>query len=133
MAMTTPLWCLLPAVMLPYVWAGVSAPYRKQQLGVLDNKEPRKHIPKLTGKAARAYAAHLNAFEALAIFAPAVVTAHLAGADPVWSARLAIAWVVARSAHGVAYIADTDKLRSSLFFVAFASVVGLFVLAGMAR
>jgi uncharacterized MAPEG superfamily protein len=132
MAMTTPLWCLVPAVLYPYVWAGVSAPYRKKQLGALDNKEPRKTVPQLTGRALRAYSAHLNAFEALAVFAPAVLTAHVAGADAAWSARLAIGWVVVRFAHGIAYVADIDKLRSALFTVALLCALGLFVLAGTA-
>lgn len=132
MAMTTPLYCLVPAVLFPYVWTSVAAPLRKKQLGTIDNKHPRLQVPQLTGSAARAYAAHLNAFEALMVFVPAVLVAHVAGADPEWAARLAIGWVVARFLHGIAYIANIDKLRSSLFFVALLCALGLFVLAARA-
>ncbi len=130
--MTTPLWCLIPAIMFPYVWTGVAAPLRKKQLGSLDNKEPRRQAVEATGAAHRAYAAHLNAFEALQAFVPAVLVAHLTGADTVWSARLATAWVVLRFFHGVMYIANVDKVRSLLFGLALACVVGLFVLAAKA-
>jgi uncharacterized MAPEG superfamily protein len=132
MAMTTPLWCLVPAIMLPYVWSGVAAPMRKAQLGTIDNKHPRLQVPQLTGQAARAYAAHLNAFEALMVFVPAVLVAHVTNADPEWSARLAIGWVVCRSLHGIAYVANIDKLRSTLFALALACALGLFVLAARA-
>jgi uncharacterized MAPEG superfamily protein len=132
MAMTIDLYCLVPAVMLPYVWTGVHAPMRKKQLGTIDNKHPRGQVASLTGNAARAYAAHLNAFEALMVFAPAVIVAHITGADPVWSARLAIAWVVFRVLHGIAYVANIDKLRSLLWGLALACALGLFGLAARA-
>lgn len=34
--MTVPLWCLLGGVVLPYIWAGVSAPFRAKQLGSVE-------------------------------------------------------------------------------------------------
>ena len=80
--MTIALWCLLVAVILPYVWLPVAFGERKKQFGTVDNKQPRGQISKLEGKGARAYGAHQNAFEALAVFAPAVLTAHVAKADP---------------------------------------------------
>jgi uncharacterized MAPEG superfamily protein len=130
--MTIPLWCLLPAVLLPYVWTGFAAGARKQQFGTLDNKLPRLQQAKAEGAAARAQGAHANAFEALAVFAPAVLVAHIAHADPEWSMRLAVAWVVVRVLHGVFYLTDTDKVRSLCFGVGMLCAVGLFVLAGMA-
>ncbi|HVP30022.1 MAG TPA: MAPEG family protein [Myxococcota bacterium] len=127
--MTIPFWCLFIVCLVPYVWAPFSLPARRQQLGSVDNKNPRAQQALLTGRGARAVAAHKNAFEAIATFAPAVVVAHLAQADPVWSARLAETFVVARIAHGVLYLADLDLLRSLSFGVAMACTVGLFVLA----
>jgi uncharacterized MAPEG superfamily protein len=132
MAMTVPLWCIVPAIAFPYVWSGVGMPLRKKQLGTVDNRLPRAQVPKLEGAAARAYAAHLNAFEALAIFAPAVLVAHVAGADPVWSARLAIAWVAFRTLHGLLYVADIDKGRSVCWAMGIACALGLFGLAAKA-
>jgi uncharacterized MAPEG superfamily protein len=127
--MTVPFWCLFIACLLPYAWGAASIPERKSQLGSVDNKSPRAQQALLTGRGARAVAAHKNAFEAIATFGPAVVVAHLAGADPAWSARLAVAFVAARVLHGIFYLADLDLLRSAAFGVALACTVGLFVLA----
>ncbi len=131
--MTIALWCLLVAVILPYVWLPVAFGERQKQFGNVDNKQPRAQVAKLEGKGARAYSAHQNAFEALAVFAPAVLTAHVAKADPMLSGALAGVWVVCRFLHGVLYIADIDKARSGMFFLAFLSAIGQFVLAAMAH
>jgi uncharacterized MAPEG superfamily protein len=130
--MTIALWCLLAACILPYVWLGPAASARKEQFGTFDNKHPRQQTSKLEGKGARAYAAHQNAFEALMIFAPAVLVAHVTHADPKLSAGLAVAWVVFRFLHGVFYLANIDIARSVVFFGAFLSALGQFVIAGMA-
>jgi uncharacterized MAPEG superfamily protein len=130
--MTVPFWCLVIVCFLPYVWGPFSIPARKAQLGSVDNKNPRGQQIQLTGQGARAVAAHKNAFEAIAVFAPAVIVAHIAGADPGWSARLAEIFVLARVVHGVAYLADLDLLRSGMFGVAILCDAGLFLLAAKA-
>lgn len=131
--MTISLWCLLIGSILPYVWFGASVSARKEQFGDVDNKNPRAQTAKLEGKGARAVAAHQNAFEALAIFTPAVLVAHVAHADPMLSGALAGAWVVFRVLHGVLYLADIDKARSAVFGLAFLAAIGQFVLAAMAH
>jgi uncharacterized MAPEG superfamily protein len=130
--MTIPLWCLIPAVFLPYIWGTTATVIRQKQFGKADNKNPRIQQTQLQGAGARAHAAHLNAFEALAVFTPAVLIAHVVHADPVWSTRLAIGWVIFRVLHGVTYLADVDKARSAFFALGTACAIGLFVLAGMA-
>ena len=130
--MTTPFLCLAIVTFLPFVWGPFSIPARKAQLGRVDNKNPRAQQAQLTGLGARALGAHKNALEAIAMFAPAVLVAHLCGADPVWSARLAVTFVMARVLHGVFYLTDLDLARSGVFGIAFACAVGLFVLAGRA-
>ena len=130
--MTVPFWCVLVAGLLPYVWVTIAARERGRQLGSVDNKLPRLQEAKLTGVGARAMGAHNNAFEALPFFAAAVIIAHIAGADPSWSANLAIAFVLARVAHGVLYVADLDLMRSLSFGVAQLCTVGLVVLAARA-
>ena len=130
--MTVPFWCLAIVCFLPYVWGFASIPARKQQLGRIDNKDPRAQQAQLSGLGARAIGAHKNSFEAIAVFAPAVIVAHLAGADPVWSSRLAQIFVSARLVHGMFYLLDLDILRSLVFGVALACDVGLFVLAAQA-
>jgi uncharacterized MAPEG superfamily protein len=130
--MTVPFYCLAIVCFLPYVWFFVSIPERQKQLGRVDNKDPRVQQALLTGRGARAIAAHKNAFEAIAIFAPAVIVAHLAGADPAWSSRLAQIFVSARLLHGIFYLLDLDLLRTGIFGVGLACDVGLFALAAQA-
>lgn len=130
--MTVPFWCLAIVCFLPYVWSFAAVPARQRQLGRIDNKHPRAQQAQLTGFGARAIGAHKNAFEAIAVFAPAVIVAHLAEADPAWSSRLAQIFVSARLLHGIFYLLDLDVLRSLIFGVALACDIGLFVLAAQA-
>ncbi|MEN8181509.1 MAG: MAPEG family protein [Myxococcota bacterium] len=124
--MTTPFWCLLVTILLPYVWSGLAGYFRVQQLGSLDNKYPRIQSAQLTGVGARAYAAQGNAWEALPVFATSVFVAHFAGADPGTSATLSEVFVVARVVHGILYLANLDVLRTLTFFVGFGCCIGLF-------
>ena len=127
--MTTPFWCLLVAVLLPYVWAGTSGYYKKQQFGSLDANHPRAQSAALQDAGARANAAQLNSWEALAVFGAAVMVAHLAGADESLSATASIIFVAARALHGVFYIKNLAPLRSLSFLVAFGACFWLFGLA----
>lgn len=125
--MTLPLACLLAGMILPYVWGGVSSFHRQKQFGKADNRNPREQAAKLTGAGARAYAAQANAWEALAIFTPAVLLAHFAKPEASLAPTLAIVWLVARVLHGVAYVADIDKARSAVFAVAYFAAIGLYL------
>lgn len=131
--MTIPLWCLLAAMILPYVWLPVAFNARKEQFGNADNKIPRAQVSKLEGKGARAWGAHQNAFEALMVFTPAVLVAHVTKADPMLSTALAVGWVVCRVLHGVLYLADIDKARSGMFALGFLCAIGQFVISAMAH
>ncbi len=130
--MTTPFWCLLVAIFVPYVLAGTTVYFKNQQFGEIDVKNPREQSAGLKGKGARANAAQLNAWEALAVFATAVIVAHLAGADAGYAAIAAIVFLVARILHPVFYIADNQPLRTATFAVGFGCCIWLFVLAAMA-
>jgi uncharacterized MAPEG superfamily protein len=125
--MTIPFWCLFVAVCLPYVWGGISTGFRKKDFGSLDNHHPRAQAQKLTGPGARAYAAQSNAWEALAVFAPAVIVAHLGAPASPLAPTLAIVWLVCRVLHGIVYVADLAPVRTGLFAVGFASALGLFL------
>jgi uncharacterized MAPEG superfamily protein len=127
--MTTPFWCLLIIVVLPFVLAGTGSFFRNKQLGNVDNDDPREQVKQLTGAGARAYAAQQNAWEALAMFTPAVITAHVFGADAGMSATLAMVFVACRALHPVCYIAGWSLPRSLSFMGAMVCVVWLFVLA----
>jgi uncharacterized MAPEG superfamily protein len=126
--MTTPFWCLLIVCVLPYVWSFAAVPSRRQQLGTIDNKNPRQQQLQLTGFGARAIGAHKNAFEAVALFGPAVTVAHLTGGDPGRAAQLSVAFVIARALHGVFYVTDLDALRSLSFVAAQVCAIWLFIL-----
>ncbi len=129
--MTIPFWCLLAAVLLPYVWVPFTAEDRAKAEGGFDNFNPRAQQAKLSGRAARAIAAHKNSFEALAAFAPAVVVNHLVGADATQSAAVAVAWVVLRVLYGVLYLANAGNPRSVVWFLSLSCSLALFGLAAM--
>src|SRR3974390_2551077 len=127
--MTIPLWCLVIATFLPLVWAITGQGFRYRQFGNLDNSDPRLQQAQLTGAGARALAAQQNAWEALAMFTPAVVIAHLNGVTTGHSATAAMLFVAARIVHGCLYIADLSSLRSLSWAVGTGAVIWLCVLA----
>jgi len=127
--MTTPLWCLLIVMLMPLLLAGVGGYFRNKQPGGLDNANPREQIKELTGAGSRAYAAQQNAWEALALFTAAVLTAHVMNADPATSANLAMAFVGFRMLHAICYIGGYATARSVMFLGSLVCVIWLFVLA----
>ena len=64
--MTTPFWCLLIVIAIPYLLAGLGGYLRYRQFGAIDNKYPRSQMAQAEGAAARAIAAQGNAWEAYA-------------------------------------------------------------------
>ena len=130
--MTTPFWCLLVAVILPYLIAVTTGLLKYRQFGGVDIKYPRTQAAQLEGMGARAVAAQENAWEALGIFTAAVVVAHLAGADAAKSALAAEIFIVARILHAIAYLANLGPIRSLVFLVSLGCVIRLFVLAAQA-
>jgi uncharacterized MAPEG superfamily protein len=123
--MTIAYWCILAAAILPYVWVGIA----KYPLGTYDNRNPREQLEKLTGPRKRAHWAQLNAWEAFAPFAAAVIVAHQAKASQPVVDALALTFIAMRVLHGLFYIADKATLRSLVWSVGFACVIGLFVTA----
>ena len=115
--MTTLIWCLFIAALLPLIAKGPVA-FAMNKLGGYNNSHPREQQSKLTGFGARALAAHQNSFESLIIFAPAVLLAiatHHTGEN---IALLAIVHVCARVAYNIFYLMDINKLRSLVWFIA---------------
>jgi len=96
--------------------------------GHYDNHHPRDQQARLTDWGRRALAAHQNAFESFAPFAAAVIIAKIGGGDPVWSARLAVAFIVARVAYTWLYLADSPSLRSSVWMLGTLATLALFLL-----
>jgi uncharacterized MAPEG superfamily protein len=129
--MTTPLWCLVFVTFLPIAYAWVAGYYKNKSFGSVDNNNPRVQSAQLEGAGARAVAAQANAWEALAMFTPAVLVAHVSGAGGGSAAAYAaLVFVGARLLHGVFYVADKASLRSLSFIVGLGCCGYLFYLAG---
>ena len=127
--MTVAFWCLFVACWLPIVTAWTCGWFRHQQFGHVDNRHPRAQYSQLQGPGARAFAAQQNAWEALAIFAPAVIVAHLAGVDQAKADLAGCIFIAARVLYPIFYICNKDVLRSLSFLLGFLSCVSLFVMA----
>jgi len=114
--MTIQLWCLLGGIILPYLWAGTTLPFRAKQFGKPDLNEPRVQAERLEGAGARAWGAQSNAWENLIVFAVANMAAFMGGVDPDgnWSLA-AMIWLAARAGHGLAYISNIAVLRVLCF------------------
>lgn len=120
--MTVALWCVLAAGLLPYVAAGIA----KAGAGY-DNHDPRGWLARQHGFRSRANAAQANAFEALPLFAAAVLTAHLLHGPQRAADALALGFVGMRVLHLACYLADRAALRSLSWLGGMACVLALFV------
>ena len=118
--MTIAFWCVLAAAFLPYVAFGM--------VRGLDANLPRASAKALEGRSLRAHGAHLNAFEAFAPFAAAVIIAHIAGSGPSALVNaLAVAFLLARLAHIYFYVTDRQPLRSASFGIGVLLVIVIFI------
>lgn len=128
--MTIPLWTLLAALVYPYVLTGVATYFRKQEFGVVDARTPRVQQAKATGIDARAHGAVMNAWEALAIYAPCAIFQHVAAPTSTLAPKLALVWLGFRTLHPIFYLADKQPLRTASFAIAVSAAFGLFLVGG---
>ncbi|MDN7429289.1 hypothetical protein CFB89_20880 [Burkholderia sp. AU16741] len=119
--MTTSQLCLFIVALLPFPMTFLA----KARKGY-DNRMPRDYLAKLEGWRARAQAAHQNAWEALVLFAVALVVAWHNGANVHRVDQLAIAFVAIRVVYALMYLLNWASLRSLVWFGGMACVVGLF-------
>jgi uncharacterized MAPEG superfamily protein len=77
--MTTAYWCVLVAILLPYICFGIARNRGRGLDGkrLRDNRNPRDFPTRIEGLSKRAWDAQLNSFESLPGFAAAVIIAHL--------------------------------------------------------
>ncbi len=126
--MTVALWCILIAILLPYVctWvAKISGGFRLK-----DNHDPRDFLDSLEGLGRRAHAAQLNSFEVIPAFAAAVIVAHLAGnAELVTINVLSVLFITSRLLYIICYLADWATLRSLVWLVGIGLIVSFFVVS----
>lgn len=124
--MTIPYLSILVVALLPYVWVGIA----KFGGHRYDNRDPRGWLAKQENpRTHRAYSAQLNAFEAFAPFAAAVLMAQAAGVDPSRITQLSLAFVALRMLHGLFYVGNKPKFRSLVWLGALVCVVALMVMA----
>jgi uncharacterized MAPEG superfamily protein len=125
--------CVALAAVAPIICAGIAKAGRfGRGPGAFDNNNPREWLAKLTGYRARANAAQANSWEALIVFAPAVLAAQQAGVDAATVRTLTLAFVVARVAYVALYLADIASVRSLAWLVGFAASIALLLNAALA-
>jgi len=120
--MTIALWCVLVAGVMPIVFAGIAKAGDKS----FNNRRPREWYETVSGYRKRAWWAQQNSLEAFPLFAAAVLTAHLAGAEQTLADALAVTFIAFRIAFGVCYLADVHLARSLTWLGGFACCVALF-------
>lgn len=125
--MTIAYWCLFAAMFYPFIFAGLA-----KSRGNFDNANPRAWLAGLSGWRQRAHWTQQNHFEAYPPFAAAVIVAHQLGGSQGWIDALAVLFLVARLLYGLFYVTDRPTLRSLVWTVGFACVVGLFVVGALA-
>ena len=121
--MSTALYCVLAAGLMPFLWTGV-AKYTGPRY---NNWNVRIWQSKLEGAAQRAHAAHLNSFEAFPLFAAAVIVAQMTGADQSRVDMLALSFIGLRILYGILYLANKAPLRSLVWLAALVCTIMIFV------
>ena len=121
--------CLIVASLLPYL-AKVPlalAMYKEGDGPVrgYDNRQPRIQQQKLTGFGARCLAAHENSFEALILFATAILLTLATDNADRHSAFLASVFIISRIAYLFCYWLNWDKLRSTVWAIGIISSVSI--------
>ena len=125
--MTTAYWCVLAAILMPYVWTGLAK--FPSGFGLRDNHHPREYLDQLQGMPKRAHWAQLNTFESIPGFMAAVIIAHQAAAPQDRIDAIAITYIVLRLLYGIFYMTDKAELRSLVWAASLGCVVALFVVA----
>lgn len=119
--MTPTLYALAVITFAPITLAFIAGYFRKKQFGHVDNHLPRQQQSQLTGIAARAHAAQMNAWEALMVFVAVVFITQAAGVPHTATTVPAWFFVGARLFHAGFYMANLAALRSTAFALGMAA------------
>jgi uncharacterized MAPEG superfamily protein len=122
--MSTALWILLIAIILPIVCAGIGKANGSSRY---DNRNPREWFAQQQGRAARANAAQANSWEALAMYTAGLVAAFMGGLESSSVALYAVVFLVARIVYIYCYVSDRATPRSLAWSVGFFACVALIV------
>lgn len=121
--MTTALWCVLVAALLPYLATTIAKAGGERY----DNRDPRAWLQRQGGWRQRANAAQANAFEAFPFFAAAVIVAQMLQAPQERVDALALIFVAARLGHLGSYLAGWHWARSVAWLLGWLACIVLFV------
>jgi uncharacterized MAPEG superfamily protein len=121
--MTIALWCVAIAAVLPILCTGIA---KGGAIRNFDNRNPRDWLGMQHGYQARANAAQLNSWEALAVFSAGVFAAHLAHAPQARVDLFAEIFIVVRIVYLACYLADLATLRSIVWFIGFGLSMAMF-------
>jgi len=127
--MTTAIWCILIAALMPYFTTGIAKWGAKD----FDNNDPRNWAKRQTGLRARATAAHKNHFETLPFFGLAVLIAQHGGVAQSTVDLLAMIFLVLRLLYTWLYISNRASMRSLVWALSIFCCIGLFIVTAMAR
>ena len=122
-------WMLLLATLLPLVAASVA----KLKGGRYNNHAPREFLAQLPERsmAKRMAWAQENSWEALMMFAPAVLLATVRGVPANTLNLLAAVFIHARIVYLWCYAKDLAMARSLVWFFGVLSVIGLYVASAL--
>jgi len=90
-----------------------------------DNREPRQWMQTLEGARRRAYAAHINCYEALMVFLSALFMAVWTDGPVELVDALSVIFVLARIGYVLAYIGDKPAARSLVWSVGYLSALAI--------
>lgn len=121
--MTTLLLTLFICMLLPYLAKAPLVVAMHRQPGGYDNHNPREQQAGLQGFGQRANAAHYNSFEALVIYACAVLAVAISGTIDGFTEALAWLFVLSRLGYLMCYWFDLASLRSIIWLVGMASAL----------
>jgi uncharacterized MAPEG superfamily protein len=125
--MTTALWCVLIAGLLPYLAAGVAKVGGKNY----DNNDPRGWVAKQEAFRVRANAAQQNSWEAFALFTAAVLVAHLVHGPGARVDTLAMVFIAARLVYIPLYALGWGTARSAVWTVGMVCTVWIAMTAAL--
>src|SRR3546814_20720872 len=105
--MTTALWCVLVAALLPFLFTGRAKASKR-----FDNAAPRDYFEQSTDWRKRAHWAQLNSFKAFPAFAAAVIIAQIAAGPNTTADKLALIFTLSPLVYVLLYVVTQPPLRS---------------------
>ena len=127
--MNTAFLCLFVALVIPYILAFSSIPFRLKQFGNVNFNDPRAQGEQLVENGARIVAAQKNAWEALAVFAVTLLIGVTYEVPENVLATASLVFIGARIAHAFFYMMGQGALRALSFGAAFGACLWIMIIA----